>query len=169
MSDDQTIETTETTVTEVKPGPEPAETFSKEYVQELRNEAAKYRSKVKTSVEETKAAMQAEFEAKLAAKDTELSEVTSNFSSKELELGKLRIAMRTLDQDTASRAEKLAELLKGETEEDVTASAKSAYELFGGFKTGPVPATDPSQGRGSATLPLNGDPLLASLKRIVGA
>ena len=108
-------------------------------------------------------------EGKIAAKDAELAEAAVSASaSKELELAKLKIAMRALDQDTASRAEKLADLLKGEAEEDIVASAKSAQELFGGFtKTGP--AVDPTQGSGNGVLPLNGDPLLSALKGLVGS
>jgi hypothetical protein len=169
MSDEATTpSTTDTPAVTVQATP-PAETFGLEYVQQLRQEAAKYRNEKKTAVEDAVAKLSQEWEGKIAAKDAELAEVKSSYISKELETAKLRIAMRTLDQDTASRAEKLAELLKGEDEDSISESAKSAHELFGGFKSGPVSATDPTQGRGAPVIPLNGDPLLATLKRVVGA
>jgi wobble nucleotide-excising tRNase len=149
-------------------GPEP-KTYGEDYVKELRQQAAKYRTEKNSAVEEAKEKLTAEFQAALAAKDAELAEVKSSYSSKELETAKLRIAMRTLDQDTATRAEKLAELLKGEDEDSIAESAKSAHELFGGFKSTPVSATDPTQGRGAPVTPLNSDKLLNALKAVVGA
>lgn len=142
------------------------ETFSLEYVQQLRQEAAKYRNEKKTAVEEAVSKLTTELEQKLAAKDVEIAEATTNFSSRELELEKLKIAMRAVDQTAASRAEKLAELLKGSTEDEILSSAESAKELFGGFVKN-SPAVDPTQGSGGGVIPLNGDPILQALKAAV--
>lgn len=167
MSDEAT--TPETPATTVQETPS-AETFSLDYVQQLRQEAAKYRNEKKTAVEEAVTKLSQEWEGKIAAKDVELTEVTTNASSKELELAKLRIALRALDpdikMDEPSRAEKLAELLKGQDEESIMGSAKSALDLFGGSLK-PSRAVDPTQGSGGGVLPLNGDPLLNALKGIV--
>jgi hypothetical protein len=164
MSDDQTTPETESTP-EVK-GPEP-KTYGEDYVKELRQQAAKYRTEKNSAVEEAKEKLTADYQAALAAKDAELAEASISFTSKELEIAKLKIAMQTIDSVVASRAEKLADLLKGDDADSIAQSAESAYELFGGFNS-TAPATDPTQGRGSNVLPLNGDPLLSALKGLVG-
>lgn len=161
---DETPTTPEAT-TEVQETPK-VETFSLDYVQQLRQEAAKYRNEKKTAVDEAVAKLTQEWEGKIAAKDVELAEATTNFSSRELELAKFKIAMATVDQTAASRAEKLAELLKGSSEDELVSSAQSAKELFGGFVKN-SPAVDPTQGSGGGVIPLNGDPILQALKAAV--
>lgn len=153
-------------VTPNTPGPVPVETFSRDYVEGLRSEAAKYRNEKKDAVEAAKAELSAEWEAKLAAKDVELSTFQSDSLAKDVTLSKLRAAI-----DLGIPSDKLvafSEVIKGDTEEDIKASAQSAKELFA-VRTND-PATDPTQGSGGrAPLALNGDPLMQMVRTIVGA
>lgn len=149
-------------VPETHPAPE---TFSKEYVQELRNEAARYRTQKNEAVEATKVAVAKEFEAKLAEKDVALTEVTQQLQNAQLELEKLYVALEAKVPSDKVRA--FAAILQGSDRDSIAESAASAKELFGGFDT-KSPAIDPTQGAGGGTLPLNGDPLLNALKKVVG-
>lgn len=167
MSETDTTPTPETVAALSSTSPVPVETFSRDYVEGLRSEAAKYRNEKKDAVEAAKAELAAEWEAKLAAKDVELSTFQSDSLAKDVTLAKLRTAI-----DLGVPSDKLvafSEVIKGETEEDIMASAQSAKELFAGFKTN-VPATDPTQGSGGrAPLALNSDALLQAVKSAIGA
>mgnify|MGYP001548270668 CR=1 FL=1 len=166
MSETDTTPTPEAAATNVT-GPVPVETFSRDYVEGLRSEAAKYRNEKKDAVEAAKAEVAAEWEAKLAAKDVELSQLQSDSLAKDVTLTKLRTAI-----EVGVPSDKLvafSELIKGDTEEDIKASAQSAKELLGGIRTND-PATDPTQGSGGkGPLALNGDPLMQKIRSIVGA
>lgn len=146
--------------------PAAQETFSREYVEQLRGEAAKYRNEKKSAVDEAKAALAAEYDGKISLAAAQHAELQTTLSAREVELAKLRTAI-TLEVPT-SKLVGFSELIKGTTEEEITTSAKSVLDLVGGFAKS-VPATDPTQGSGGTPLPLNGDPILNALKRAVGA
>lgn len=149
-------------VPETHPAPE---VFSKEYVQELRNEAARYRTQKNEAVEATKVALATEFEAKLAEKDVALTEIQQQLSNAQLELEKLYVALEAKVPSEKVRA--FAAILQGSDKDSISESAASAKELFGGLNES-SPAFDPTQGAGGGVLPLNGDPLLNALKKVVG-
>lgn len=161
---------TDTTPTQeaapIVPGPVPVETFSRDYVEGLRSEAAKYRNEKKDAVEAAKAAVAAEWEAKFAAKDVEFAALQSDSLSKDVTLAKVKAAIDL--KVPSDKVLAFAEHVKGDTEEAIAESAKSVFELAGGFST-TSPAFDPTQGSGGNHLPLNGDPLLNALKKAVGA
>lgn len=161
---------TPTPGTPAAPAPEATpqqESFSREYVEQLRGEAAKYRNEKKSAVDEAKAALTQEWEGKLTAADSKYAELEGKFSAREIELAKLRAAI-ALEVPTDKLVD-FSDLIKGSTEEEITASAKAVLDLVGGFASAKVPATDPTQGKGGKPLPLNGDPLLAALTRVVRA
>jgi hypothetical protein len=151
----------------IETGPVPVETFSRDYVEGLRSEAAKYRNEKKDAVEAAKAEVTAEWEAKLAAKDVELTQLQSDSLGKDVTLYKLRTAI-----ELGVPSDKLvafAGVIQGDNEEDIKASAQSAKELFGGVRNND-PATDPTQGSGGRpVLALNSDALLQAVKTVVGA
>lgn len=131
-------------------------------------EAAKYRVEKKEAVEAAKQevtesfnARIAEIEAELAAKDTDASEARADAT-------KLRAAIKA-DIET-SKVLDFADLLKGETEDELVSHAETLKTMFapdnpGASKQAPV---DPSQGRtGKNVPPLNGDPLLQAIERAV--
>ena len=166
MSDTDSTTTaveTEAGVPDTSPAPE---VFSKEYVQELRNEAARYRTQKNDAVEHAKAAVAQEFEAKLTEKDTQFGELQTQYNQARLELEKLYIALESEVPSNKVRA--FAAILQGDDTDSISASAAAAKELFVGLA--PSPAIDPTQGSGgSGAVPLNGDPILAALKKAVGA
>jgi len=142
------------------------QTFSKEYVQQLRNEAARYRTEKNDAVEAAKAAVTADWEGKLAQEQSKAADLESKLGLADLTLTKVKTALSL--GVPSDKVLAFAEILKGETEDEIKASAESAKELFG---VAPVkaPATDPTQGSGNSHLALNGDPILDALKKAVGA
>lgn len=142
-----------------------AETFSLDYVQGLRNEAAKYRTEKKDAVEVAKAEVIREYEQKAAERDTALTELQSTLSGRDLELLKLKsiLAAEIPSEDVLD----VATLVQGIDEESVSESVNRVKALLGKSPS-KAPAVDPSQGSGSH-MALNGDPLLEMVKRAVGA
>lgn len=141
------------------------ETFSLEYVQSLRQEAAKYRTERNDAVASARAELTDEFESKLNEKDSAFAELKSELSAREVELLKLKaiLAEGIPSEDVLT----VADLVQGSDVESVSDSVKRVKSLIGKAPSKDRPI-DPSQGSGNH-LPLNGDPLLDALKRIVGA
>lgn len=158
---DNTSETVEAVAQEVPR----AETFSLDYVQGLRQEAAKYRTERNEAVANVKAELQSQFEQQLSVKDSEFTELKSELSAREVELLKLKaiLAAGIPTDDVLT----VADLVQGSDEESVSESVKRVKTLIGKNPPKDRPV-DPSQGSGNA-IPLNGDPLLETIKRIVGA
>lgn len=135
------------------------ETFSREYVERLRNEAAGHRVAKQNAVKAAKDALNSEWQGKYT--DLEVQNAASG-----LELSRLKAA---IDLNVpVDKVIQFASTLQGSTDDEITASAKTNYELFGGFKAPITPAVDPTQGSGNGNIPLNGDPILAALKAAVG-
>ncbi|AVO25439.1 scaffolding protein [Mycobacterium phage Kykar] len=161
---------TETTSTETTstPAPEatPVETFSRDYVQKLRDEAAAARVAKNEAVAAAEARVRGEYDSKLAERDTQYTELESQLGAAGLELAKLRTALEL--NVPSDKVLTFASILKGETEDEIKSSAQAAYELAGGFKTTQRPV-DFTQGHGgNGDLPLNGDPIMAALKEKLG-
>jgi hypothetical protein len=141
------------------------ETFSKEYVQELRNEAAKYRTEKNDAVERAKADIIKDYEVKLSDKEQAFSETQKELSDRALELLKLKAVVSA--GISSEDALDVVTLIQGSDEESVSESVKRVKSLIGKNPPKDRPI-DPSQGTGNQ-LPLNGDPLLETVRRIVGA
>lgn len=145
------------------------ESFSKEYVQELRNEAAKYRNEKKDAVELARSEATSEavraYETKLTDRDAALTGIQNELSGTKLELLKLKSVLAA-DIPSVDVLE-VVSLVQGSDEESVSDSVQRVKALIGSGARRDRPV-DPSQGSGNV-LPLNGDPLLDALKRIVGA
>lgn len=146
--------------------PTAPETFSKEYVQELRQEAAKYRTQKNEAIEAAEAAVTQQFQGQLAEKDVSITELKNELSATQLELEKIRTALEA--KVPSDKVLAFASILQGSDPDAIKASAATATELFGGFDS-KSPAYDPTQGSGGGVIPLNGDPLLNMLKKVVGA
>jgi hypothetical protein len=131
----------------------------------LRQEAAKYRTERNEAVANAKAELQSEFEAQLATKNTEFNELESQLSSRSVELLKYKSILQAgiPSEDVFA----VADLVQGNDEETVSQSVERVKSLIGKNPSKDRPV-DPSQGKGSV-IPLNGDPLLETLKRMVGA
>jgi hypothetical protein len=141
------------------------ESFSKEYVQELRNEAAKYRTEKNDAVERAKADVVKDYEGKLSEREASFKELQGELSVRALELLKLKavVAAGIPSEDVLD----VVSLVQGSDEETVSESVARVKSLIGKNPPKDRPV-DPSQGTGNV-LPLNGDPLLNMVKRVVGA
>lgn len=142
-----------------------AETFSLDYVQGLRQEAAKYRTEKNEAVAAAKSELESQFESKLTEKDSFAEQLKQELTARELELVKLK-AILSADFPSSDVLE-VASLVQGSDEESISESVKRVKSLIGKIPTRDRPV-DPSQGSGNH-LPLNGDPLLETIKRMVGA
>lgn len=139
--------------------------FDEAYVKSLREEAAAARVAKKDAVDAAVKELSDKHAAELAARDTAYTELQNQLGQAWIELEKL---YTTIDAKVPSdKVRAFVSILQGEDKESIQASAKSAYELAGGFNT-KSPAFDPTQGFGGKDLPLNGDPILEAIKKAVG-
>ena len=160
MSDDTTTETPDNAA----PAPEAQpETFSLEYVQQLRSEAAKYRSEKKAAAQAAEERVAAEFATKLEAASAEYADLQTKFATAELTVAKYQ-AMIDAGIPTDSM-EQVIKLVNGHDPESIAESVASAKALMG--RAVREPAIDPAQGRGNS-FALNSDELEHSLKRVLG-
>ena len=167
MSDNTVESTPEVATQEVAKPLEPQQkSFDEAYVKSLRDEAAAARVGKKDAVDAAVKAASEAHSAELAARDTSYTELQNELATAKIELEKLYV---TIDANVPSdKVRAFAGLIQGTDAESITASAKSAYDLAGGFST-KSPAFDPTQGFGGRDpLPLNGDPILAALRSAVG-
>ena len=142
------------------------ETFTLDYVQKLRDEAAAHRIKAKEAGEAARAEVIKEYEGKLAEKDTSLTELDAAHKEASELLLKLQavIAAKIPVEDI----DDVVALVQGTDEESVSESVSRVKSLLGKSPSH-VPATDTTQGSGGGVVPLNGNPVLDILKRAVGA
>jgi type I restriction-modification system DNA methylase subunit len=162
---DETPDTTEAEAPSQEDAPKTPETFSLEYVQELRNQAAKYRTEKKAAAESAKAEAIKEYEGRLVEKEQSFSGLREELDNTNLELQKLRAV---LAEGIASEdALDVASLVQGTDDASISDSVKRVKSLIGKApeKARPI---DPSQGSGNH-VPLNGDPILETVRRMVGA
>ncbi|ATW60883.1 scaffolding protein [Mycobacterium phage Archetta] len=169
MPDTPSTETPDAGATTETKTDEAAKTFSAEYVKDLREEAARYRTEKKDAVEaaktETRAEVVAEYEPQIADRDTKIAELERTVADQTAELLKLKAVVdaKVPVEDVFT----VAELVHGADQESISESVKRVMSIYGKKQKPDVP-TDPSQGSGGAT-PLNGDPIANLLKRAVGA
>ncbi|QFG10386.1 head scaffolding protein [Mycobacterium phage Anthony] len=155
--------TPEVTDTPLEPTPK---VYDETYVKGLRQEAAKARVDKKDAVDTAVAALKATHAEELAAKDVAFTELQNQLGDAWIELEKLYTSIDAKVPSDKVRA--FVGILQGTDKDSIQASAKSAYELAGGFST-KSPAFDPSQGLGGGKpLPLNGDPILNAMTKILG-
>ncbi len=148
---------------EAQPETEP-QTFSLEYVQQLRAEAAKYRQDKKTAVKAAEDALTAQFEAKLEAAGAEYADLQTKLATTELVVTRYQ-AM--IDQGIPVEVmPDVIALVGGHDEETVAASVAAAKKLLGAAARDA--AVDPMQGSGNRTPALNSDELENSLRAALG-
>jgi|SRR5699024_520989 len=147
----------------------PVETFSREYVEDLRAEAAKYRTEKKDAVDAAKTEARAEavqeYETQVAERDSKIGELETTLSDRTLELTKLKAVLSA--EIPSEDVLEVAELVQGTDEESISESVKRVKALLS--KGSPKsPAFDPTQGSGNNHIPLNGDPVLKALNNALG-
>ena len=170
MSDTQTPDTSKDSTPVVTDRPlekQEVKVYDEAYVKELRQEAAAARVAKKEAVEAAEKALREAHAAELADRDTAYTELQNELGKAWIELEKLQT---TIDLKVPSdKVAAFVSILQGTDKESIQASAKSAYELAGGFASKPS-AFDPTQGFGGRDpLPLNGDPILEAIRKAVGA
>lgn len=159
----QAVSTQAVNETPLEPQPK---LFDEAYVKSLRDEAAAARVAKKDAVEAALKSANEAHQAELAGRDTVQTELQNELAAAKIELEKLYISIDAGVPSDKVRA--FSAILQGTDTESIKASAKSAYELAGGFAT-KSPAFDPTQGFGGReTLPLNGDPILNAMKSVLG-
>lgn len=142
--------------------------WAQDEIKEVREEAAKYRTEKSSAVEAAKAEVESSWKVKVEELEGQLSATTQQIDSERTEVTKLKAAL-----EAGIESEKVlsfASLLKGDTEDELKNHADEVKQLFASSEpTTPTrtPAVDPTQGSGNP-LPLNGDPLLDSIKKVVG-
>lgn len=165
MSEPTTPEATPAIPAAPAPVAAAANTYSQEYVTELRDEAASHRIAKNEAVTAAKAAADQEWQAKLDAATATHTETQGELSKSQLTLLKLtKVLQAGIPSDSALD---IAELVKGEDEESISESVKTVKALLG-KNPSKDRAVDPSQGSGQGDIPLNGDPILDKLKAVVG-
>lgn len=169
MSETATPEGTpvETPVVTDKPLEPTPKMFDESYVKELRSENAGLRVKSKEAVDAAVAEVKAAHAAELIARDNRITELENELGQSWVELEKVNVSLDARVPSDKVRA--FTEILQGSDKDSLVESAKKNLELFGGFETR-SPAFDPTQGFGGrpADLPLNGDPILDALKKVIG-
>lgn len=140
------------------------QTFSLDYVQQLRAEAAKYRQDKKTAVKAAEDAITAQWQQKLDAAGAEYADLQSKIAANEVTVMRYQ-AM--IDQGIPVEVmPDVIALVGGHDEETVAASVAAAKKLLGAAARDA--AVDPMQGSGNRTPALNSDELENSLRAALG-
>ena len=144
--------------------PAQEQTFSLDYVQQLRAEAAKYRQDKKTAVKAAEDAITSQWQTKLDAAGDEYADLKNQVATNEIQVMRYQ-AM--IDQGIPVEVmPDVISLVGGHDEETVAASVAAAKKLLGA--TARDAAVDPMQGSGNLTPALNSDELEDSLRRALG-
>ena len=144
--------------------PAQEQTFSLDYVQQLRAEAAKYRQEKKTAVKAAEDAITSQWQTKLDAAGAEYADLKNQSATNEIQVMRYQ-AM--IDQGIPVEVmPDVISLVGGHDEETVAASVAAAKKLLGA--TARDAAVDPMQGSGNRTPALNSDELEDSLRRALG-
>lgn len=158
--------TTNENVTE--PKKEELPDWAQTKIAEANAEAAKYRVEKKDAVEAAKEEVTTQFEAKIKALEEQIELEKQEVTNARTENQKVRAAI--VAGIATDKILTFSDLLKGETEEELSSHAEEVKKLFVSDDNAPNPrATDKSQGAGSGSVtPLNGDPLLQKVLAVVG-
>lgn len=140
--------------------------WAREQITKANNQAAKYRTEKNEAVEAAKAEVTADFQKRVSELEAQIEEREGELGSSRHEVDRLKVAIQAgID---SSKVISFSELLKGDSPEELVSHAEELKKLFttDEQQKSSSKATDPSQGSGN-TLPLNGDPLLAAVSRLV--
>lgn len=143
--------------------------FDESYVKELRNEAAAARLAKKDAVDAAVKEAKDAYTAEIVTRDTRITELENELGKSWIELQKLHTTLEA--KVPSDKVLAFTEILQGIDAESITESAKKSLGLLeglGGKKQ--VPGFDPTQGFGGRKedMPLNGDPILDAMTKILG-
>ncbi|GGM64733.1 hypothetical protein GCM10012275_39170 [Longimycelium tulufanense] len=139
-----TTATTESTETETD---NELPQWARDQITEANNEAARYRVRAREAADKARAEVRQEFEPQVSALEDEKAALAADLDAARLDLVKLKAALNA--GIPGESAAEFAELLKGSTEEDITAHAETVKAMFSAAgSVRPPRAVDPSQGLG---------------------
>lgn len=145
MSDEAVNETTQVEGTETaSASPDALPEWARAQITKANNEAAKYRTKAKETEERVRFEVESEYEAQITALSDERAAIAADLNAARLDGMRLRAALAA--GIPGESAVEFAELLKGETEEELAAHAEKVKGLMGTQRTARV--VDRSQGLG---------------------
>lgn len=121
--------------------------WAQRLIQETRQEAADYRTRLRDAKDDARNEAKVEFENQISELNGKLSEQEKLLADKDLNYAKLEVA---LDAGLAGeQAVAFASRLRGTTAEELKADAEEALKIFTPSANSNARATDPSQGRGT--------------------
>lgn len=141
--------------------------WARKLISDANSEAAKYRTEKNQAVEAAKAEVEKQYSSQLEKVQAELAEKAESEASARFEVDRLKVALAAgIESDKVTS---FARLLQGDSEEALRSHADELKKLFTVKGDAPVAqkATDSSQGTGNSVPPLNGDPILDSLKAVL--
>lgn len=141
--------------------------WAREQISKANNQAAKYRTEKNEAVEAAKDEVTKSFESKIEDLESKIAEAESEGATSRHEVDRLKVTIEAgIDSE---KALDFADLLKGDNKDDLRSHAEDLKKLFSNEEPAPKKqdATDPSQGNHGTPKPLNGDPLLNAVTRMV--
>lgn len=136
--------------------------WARKQISDANAEAAKYRTEKRDAVEAAKREVEESYEAKVKDLEDSLAAQKDQTIEAQRAVDRLKVALEAgIASDKVTR---FAELLDGESEDEMRSKAEELKELFEPVKAASQRAVDTTQGRVPST-PLNGDPLLDAVMR----
>lgn len=122
--------------------------WARRAITEANTQAASYRAKAQTAADTARSEAKEEYDKQLRAMAEEKTSITGERDNAVTGLNKLKVAIAA--DVPGEQAVAFADLLKGNTEEELSAHAAQLKTMFG-TPTGRPRATDKSQGMGDTT------------------
>lgn len=129
-------------------------------IRKARDEAKRHRQSAKETSEQA---------GKVPDLESQVSELTDKLAARDHELGRIRAVLNTGKVSEPSQVLDVAERINGSTQDELDADADKLVDLFGiGNQQQPAQQrrADPTQGNGHQAL--NGDPMEAKMRRVLG-
>ncbi len=129
-------------------------------IRKARDEAKRHRQSAKESSEQA---------GKVPDLESRVSELSDALAARDHELGRIRAVLHTGKVSEPSHVLDVAERINGSTQDELDADADKLVDLFGiGNQQQPSQQrrADPTQGNGHQAL--NGDPMEAKMRRVLG-
>lgn len=168
LTPDSTIEPVTPAVQETAPPATGSESdlpqWARDAITRANSEAAAARVEKNNALSNAKTLIEAEYADRITEAATSYAELEVKFAEKTNRLAKLEAILAA--EIPSDRAIQFAELVQGSTDEEISSSVQNIKDLFSKDPQHP-PLIDHTQGKG-APLPLNGDPLMQSLKDKLG-
>lgn len=128
-------------------------------IRKARDEAKRHRQSAKETSEQA---------GKVPDLETQVSELTDKLAARDHELGRIRAVLNTGKVTDPNHVLDVAERINGSTQDELDADADKLVDLFGIGNQQPSQQrrADPTQGNGHQAL--NGDPMEAKMRRVLG-